>query len=63
MTPVVVIEYRGYDDEFKPDPQFPQSRTPAEERAGRNTIGDYVNGFVRSVSAIRELVNDRYPGM
>lgn len=63
MTPVVVIEYRGYDNVFKPDPQFPQSRTLAEERAGRNTIGDYVKGFVRSALAIRELVNQRYPGM
>lgn len=63
MTPVVVIEYEGYDNVFRSDPQFPQNRTPAEERAGRNTIGDYVNGFVRSASAILELVNKRYGGM
>ena len=63
MTPVTVIEYRNYDNEFEPDPEFPQDRTPAEERAGRDTIADYVNGFVRSALAIRELVNERYPGM
>lgn len=66
MVPVVVIEYRGYDRsgvQFRSDPEFPQPRTSAEERAGRNTIAGYAAGFARSAAAILRLVDARYPGM
>jgi hypothetical protein len=66
MTPVVVVEYRGYDRSgftFKSDPEFPRQRDPQEEREGRNTIAGYVAGFVRSASRILALVRERYPGM
>ncbi len=66
MIPVSVIEYKGYDKygpPFTSDPNFPRERTPSEEREGKNTIGGYVEGFVRSASRILELVNADYPGM
>jgi hypothetical protein len=66
MIPVSVIEYAGYDRSgfrFESDPEFPQTRTKAEESRGKNTIGEYVSGFVKSATAIHKLVNQRYPGM
>jgi hypothetical protein len=66
MTPVAVIEYKGYDRAgyaYEPDPEFPQPRTPSEEAAGKNTISAYVAGFVKSASAILALIHRRYPGM
>ena len=66
MVPVSVVEYGGYDRKgfrFVSDPEFPQSRSPAEERQGRNTISGYVSAFVRSAVAIRRLIAQRYPGM
>ena len=66
MTPVVVVEYHGYDRagyEFRADPEFPRQRSPAEAAAGRGTISAYVAGFVRSAGAILGLVRERYPGM
>src|ERR1019366_6013623 len=66
MTPVVTIEYRGYSRQgyaFASDPEFPQARGAREEAAGKNTIGGYVEGFVRTASAVLSLVSERYPGM
>ncbi len=66
MVPVVVIEYPGYDRPgftLRSDPEFPQHRTEKEEAAGRNTIDDYVAGFVKSAAAILRLARERYPGM
>jgi hypothetical protein len=66
MTPVVVVEYAGYGRSgfsFRSDPAFPRERTPAEERAGQNTIAGYVAGFVSSASRILALARERYPGM
>ncbi|HEX3519905.1 MAG TPA: hypothetical protein VHT29_12810 [Solirubrobacteraceae bacterium] len=66
MVPVVVIEYRGYDRsgfEYTSDPEFPQQRTAAEARAGRNTIAAYAAGFARSAAAFLAFVHARYPRM
>lgn len=46
MTPVVTIEYRGYDGDFRPDPRFPT------ERDGSTSLREYVEGFVASATAI-----------
>lgn len=46
MTPVVAIEYRGYDGNYEPDPHFPT------ERGGSQTLREYVAGFVASARAI-----------
>ncbi len=55
MTPVSVIEYKGYGREgyeWAPDPEFPQERSKKEEEEGKNSIKGYVAGFVKSASAI-----------
>ena len=57
MIPDVVIEYRGYSGNYSSDPNFPQQRTKKEEEEGKQTIGEYVAGFVKSASAIHE----KYP--
>jgi hypothetical protein len=65
MSPVAVIEYRGYGRpgyEFREDPEFPGRRTPAETAQGRGTIDGYVQGFLRSAVAIRRLAAARFPG-
>ena len=65
MSPVAVIEYRGYGRpgfEFHEDPEFPSRRTAAETAQGRGTIDAYVQGFIRSALAIRRLAAARYPG-
>lgn len=64
MIPVSVIEYRGYGDGLIPDPAFPsEARTGAETAAGRSTIDQYVEGFIRSASALISIASRRYPGM
>ncbi len=66
MVPVVVVEYRGYDRrgfQFRSDPAFPQQRSAQEERAGRNTVKAYAEGFASSAAAVLRLVDERYPGM
>lgn len=65
MSPVAVVEYRGYGRpgyEFREDPEFPSRRSPAEAAQGRGSIADYVAGFLRSATAIRQLAGARYPG-
>ena len=52
MVPVVTIEYRRRRGEFRSDPSFP---TEAE---GSSTLREYVEGFVRSATAILAA----YPG-
>ena len=54
MIPDVVIEYRGYRGNYTSDPSFPRERTKKEEEEGKQTIGEYVAGFVKSASAIHE---------
>ena len=66
MTPVAVIEYKGYDRQgyaFTPDPEFPQLRNRAEEAEGKNTVAQYVSGFLKTTTAILALVSRKYPGM
>lgn len=63
MLPVSTIEYKGYDGAFKSDPEFPQERTKEEEKEGKNTIKGYVQGFLKSASAILKIVSEKYPGM
>ncbi len=64
MIPVTPIEFRGYTGKLSPSPAFPQEhRTPQEEAEGETTISEYVQGFVRSASALLGLVSQRYPGM
>ena len=46
MIPVVTIEYRGYNGSYKPDAAFPG------EGQGRDTLAEYVAGFVASASSI-----------
>lgn len=65
MSPVAVIDYRGYGRpgyEFREDPEFPRRRSAAEAAAGRQTIAGYVAGFIRSAAAIRALAGARDPG-
>ncbi len=65
MSPVAVIEYRGYGRpgyEFREDPEFPSRRAAAGAAQGPGTIDAYVQGFVRSAVAIRRLAAARYPG-
>jgi hypothetical protein len=57
MIPDVLIDYKGYEGNFEPDPNFPQERTKKEEEEGKNTIKGYVEGFVKSAKAIHE----KYP--
>jgi len=52
MIPVVVIDYQGYEGQFRPDPRFPT------EEAGSTTLRKYVEGFVRTATAILAT----YPG-
>jgi IPT/TIG domain/NHL repeat len=47
MIPVITIEYKGYRGNYESDPNFPT------EEHGSTTLGEYVEGFVRSASAIR----------
>jgi hypothetical protein len=66
MTPVVVIEYRGYGRagyEFRPDPEFPGAPGSSAAEASGTSVSAYVTGFVRSADAILKLVGERYPGM
>jgi hypothetical protein len=64
MIPVGAIEYSGYTGNLSPDSAFPaETRTPAEEGEGKTTIAQYVQGFVRSASAILAIASRRYPGM
>lgn len=46
MVPVVTIEYKGYDGEYKSDPDFPT------EEGSSTTLREYVEGFVKSASEI-----------
>ncbi len=46
MTPVVTIEYGGYEGEYEPDPHFPGVR------GGSKSLERYVEGFVASAKAI-----------
>jgi hypothetical protein len=46
MTPVVTIEYGGYEGEYEPDPHFPGVR------GGSRSLERYVEGFVASAKAI-----------
>jgi hypothetical protein len=46
MTPVVTIEYGGYEGEYEPDPHFPGVR------GGSESLERYVEGFVASAKAI-----------
>jgi hypothetical protein len=52
MIPDILIDYKGYEGNFEPDPEFPQERTKKEEEEGKNTIKGYVEGFVKSAKAI-----------
>ncbi|MGA8353132.1 MAG: IPT/TIG domain-containing protein [Solirubrobacteraceae bacterium] len=52
LIPVVAIEYKGYEGNFKPDLHFPT------EAGGSKTLSEYVTGFVKTASAILE----KYPG-
>jgi hypothetical protein len=52
MVPVILIDYKGYTGYFREDPKFPS------EAQGSTSLSEYVDGFVRSVSAIRAA----YPG-
>jgi hypothetical protein len=66
MIPVGPVEYKGYDRpgySYASDPEFPQKRTKKEEEEGKNTIKGYVEGFIKSASAVVKLVNEKYPGM
>jgi len=65
MSPVAVIEYRGYGrpgSEFQADPEFPRERSAAEAAQGRATIAAYVAGFLRTAGAISQLAGARDPG-
>jgi hypothetical protein len=65
MSPVAVVDYRGYGRpgyEFREDPEFPSRRSPAEVAQGRSSISAYVAGFVRSATAIRRLAAARFAG-
>ncbi len=65
MSPVAVIDYRGYGRtgyEFREDPDFPSPRDAAETATGQASIEEYVRGFVASAAAIRRLAGQRYPG-
>jgi hypothetical protein len=61
MVPVSVIEYRGYPHDYTSDPNFPQPRGAGE--GGKDTIQEYVAGFIRTATATLRLIAVRYPGM
>ncbi len=61
MIPVVVIEYEGYDGQFKSDPAFPQKRSAKEEAEGKDTIKEYVHGFVKTAAAVLEEAANKDP--
>lgn len=64
MIPLSVVEYQGYEGQFKSDPWFPTAtRTTKEKEEGKTTINEYAEGFVKSVSAYIKLINEKYPGM
>ncbi len=64
MVPVAIIDFRGNPGNFAPTPYFPrEERSPAELSEGKTTIGEYVEGFISSATAILTLVAERYPGM
>jgi IPT/TIG domain len=52
MIPDVTIEYDAYEGHFSSDPDFPQERTKAQEKRGKETISGYVEGFLASAKAI-----------
>ncbi len=52
MVPDVTIEYRKYEGHYTPDREFPQERTKAQEKKGREAIAGYVAGFISSAKAI-----------
>lgn len=52
MIPVVAIEYKGYNGNYRPDRTFPS------EEDGRHKLKRYVAGFVQSAAAILAA----YPG-
>jgi len=52
MIPDVTIEYDAYEGHFNSDPDFPQERTKAQEKRGKETISGYVEGFIASAKAI-----------
>jgi hypothetical protein len=52
MIPINPIEYRGYEGEYRSDPRFPT------EAHGSSTLEEYVQGFVKTASAILAA----YPG-
>jgi hypothetical protein len=52
MIPDVTIEYDAYEGHFNSDPDFPQERTKAQERRGKETTAGYVEGFIASAKAI-----------
>ncbi len=57
MIPDVMISYKTYEGNCESEPGFPQERTKKEEEEGKETIKEYVEGFVKSVTAIHE----KYP--
>ena len=52
MIPINPIEYRGYEGAYRSDPRFPT------EAHGSSTLAEYVQGFVKTASAILAA----YPG-
>lgn len=61
MIPVVVIEYEGYDGQYKADPEFPQKRSGKEIAEGKNTIKTYVHGFVKTALAVLHEAANKDP--
>jgi hypothetical protein len=64
MIPLSVVEYKGYEGEFKSDPFFPTAtRTTKEKEEGKTTVKEYAEGFVKSATAYLKEINEKYPGM
>ena len=51
MIPDIMISYKGYEGDYKSDPNFPT------EEKGSKTLKEYVEGFVKSAKAVHE----KYP--
>ncbi len=52
MIPDVTIEYRSYEGNYSPDADFPRERTKRQEKRGKEGIAGYVEGFIKSATAI-----------
>jgi len=64
MVPLVVIDYRGYVGDYKPDPYFPApQRSRGEEAEGRTTVAQYAEGFARTAAATLAIITAKYPSM